>query len=90
MKGVSALTIPRYLPADEKSPIFLLLADVVQGKLDVTAGRFIKDEKTFDYLKAVIAIDENDRPKMLRFYFDHLDSELPEIAVDAYIEFARD
>ncbi|MFL5339978.1 MAG: hypothetical protein ACJ8F7_07495 [Gemmataceae bacterium] len=89
LKGVSQITIPRYLPFDEKSPKFLLMADVVQGKLDITAGRFVKDERVFDYLTAVQKLDEAGRAKMLQFYFEHLDSPVPEIAQDAYIEFAK-
>ena len=89
LKGISQITIPRYLPSDEKSPKFLLRCDVINGKLDPYAGVPVKDEKVVGYLKQVMALDENDRGKMLRFFFEHLDSAVPEIAADAYNEFAK-
>jgi hypothetical protein len=87
--GIRVISIPRYLPVDDKAPKFLLLCDVVQGKPDVVTGRFVKDERIFEYLKSIQELDSKDHNKALQFYFGNLESPVPEIAADAYLEFAK-
>jgi len=89
LKGKTKLTLARYLPVDEKSPRHLLLADVVDGKLDVLSGRPITDERLLDYLQSVIRLNEPDGAKRLIFYFRYIDSPVAEVAADAYVEFAK-
>jgi hypothetical protein len=89
LKGKTQLTLSRYLPTEDKTPKFLLMADIADGKLDSLSGRYVKDERIFDYVKAILKLNEADGAKRLAFFFQYLDSPVPEIADDAYLEFAK-
>jgi hypothetical protein len=41
------------------------------------------------YLKGALALDMKDRVKALPYFFDYLDHREPEIAADAFLEFAK-
>ena len=88
LKGRRTITVPRYLPIEDKSPRFLLFCDAAKGQLDVLNGRFVRDERIFDYIEAVQKLGA-DRIRSLQFYFKHLESPVAEIAADAYLEFAK-
>jgi hypothetical protein len=82
------IRIDRYVPVpDPKNPPqFLLFADVVDGKVDVYRG--IPGSKALvGYVKGLLAIDAEDRVKLMRFAFDYLDHGDAEIAADALNEF---
>src|SRR5260221_10742094 len=63
LKGTSRLTLPYYLPTDEKSARFLLTADVKNGRPEFLSGRLIKDERIIDYVKAITELNEPDAAK---------------------------
>src|SRR6516162_4557871 len=85
-----ALTLPRYLPTDEKDPPkYLLFADVYKGDLDFFRGTPVKSSEAVDYVKGALALDPKDRAKVLRYYFDFLEHSDKEIANDAFLEYAK-
>jgi hypothetical protein len=85
-----ALTLPRYLPTDEKDPPrYLLFADVYKGDLDFFRGTPVKSSEAVDYVKGALALDPKDRAKVLRYYFDFLENSDKEIANDAFLEYAK-
>jgi hypothetical protein len=81
--------VPRYLPvSDPKNPPrYLIFCDVYNGKLDMYRGVPVKSAAVVDYLKGALAI--KDRTKQLLYYFDYLENGDPEIANDAFLEFAK-
>jgi hypothetical protein len=82
------IRIERYIPIpDPKNPQhFLLFADVMDGEVDVYRG--IPGSKALaDYVKGLLAIDAEDRVKLMRYAFDYLDHKDAEIATDALNEF---
>lgn len=90
LTGKKTITIPRYLPIDAKNPPkWLVVADVTEGRLDVLRARPVNGPASVDYLKAVIKLDDHDRPTFFRFFFEHLDSPAPDVAADAFLEFAK-
>lgn len=84
------LTLPRYHPADPKNPPkFLVFCDVFQGKLDPYRGIAARSETLADYLKGALDIDPKDRSAALLYFFRFLDSSDPDVANDAFLEFAK-
>ena len=88
--GKKVVELPRYLPAGDTDgpPRFLIFCDVSNGKLDPYRGVIIKPA-VVDYLKGALAIDPNDRAKLLLYSFNYLDHSEKEIAQDAFMEFVR-
>ncbi|MDB5308656.1 MAG: hypothetical protein JWO38_2858 [Gemmataceae bacterium] len=87
--GRNVITIPRYLPVvGNASPDYLLVCDVVDGKLNPTYG-ISGGAAVVEYVKAAATLDEADPAKKLGYFFPHLDSADPRIAEDAFLEFAR-
>jgi hypothetical protein len=87
LKGVKALTIPRYYPGDGSGPqrgVFFF--DVREGNLGFVAGRTVRTEQFASYLRSVAALDS---AESLAFYARHLDHADPDIAADAFVELAR-
>jgi hypothetical protein len=90
LKNRKSLSLPRYLPIDpKKPPLFLLFGDLFNDKADLYRGVPISDPKLNDYLAEVVKLDDRESVKSLKFYFAHLDSGVPEIAADAFLEFAK-
>jgi hypothetical protein len=87
----TTLKIPKYVPVtDAKNPPrYLLFADVYKGKPDYFRGTPVKSADAADYVKGVAAIDAKDRARVLRYCFDYLENSDPEIANDAFLEFAK-
>jgi hypothetical protein len=85
------ITVPRYVPVQDRKnpPHFLLFCDVFQKKVDPYRGIPFKTPEIVDYVKKGAALDPKDRVSILRFYFDYLEHHEPEIAADAYLEFAK-
>lgn len=83
------LTLPRYVPVNAKTPPkFLIFCDVVNDTIDPYRGSPFKPA-VVDYLRDAMRLDERDSVKLLRFFFEYLDSNDPEIAADAFREFAK-
>jgi hypothetical protein len=90
LSGRNVLTLPRYVPVDPSNPPkFLIFCDVADGRLDPYRGSPARSPAVVEYLRGALALDGNDRPRLLAYYFRHLDSSDPDIAADAYLEFAK-
>lgn len=88
--GIKQFTIPGYIPVDDKNPPkYLVFCDEQRGKLDPYRAVPLKAGAFVDYLKAAIAIDGKDTPKLLAHAGPFLDSADPDLATEAYTEFAR-
>ena len=84
------LTLPRWIPVDAKKPSrVLVFFDLYEGKLDPFRAVTLRGAGVPDYLKAALALDDRDRVAALLFYFKHLDSPDPDVATDAFLEFAK-
>jgi hypothetical protein len=90
LAGKQILTIPRYIPVDPKSPPrFVLFCDVADGKLDPYRGLPVTTAAALDYVRGAMALDPRNSTQMLLFFFRYLDHADPELANDAFIEFAK-
>jgi hypothetical protein len=84
------IELPRYVPSDpKKPPVFLVFCDVFKDKLDPFRGIPIRSADATDYVKKVMALDAKDVPGNLPFYFRYLEYSDPEVAKDAFLEFAK-
>jgi hypothetical protein len=85
------ITLPRYIPPDKNSKTkFLVFCDVFKGKIDPYRGVPVAaDCDIVKYLKGAMEVQPKSIEARLRFYFDFLDDKEPEIATDAYKEFAN-
>ncbi|HMP01309.1 MAG TPA: hypothetical protein PKD86_06190 [Gemmatales bacterium] len=90
LKDRSKLVLPRYIPVGPKDQAiyFLVFCDLFQDRIDPYRGLPMKDKDVVTYLKGALPLEEAPAPKRLKFYFDYLDHEDPELATDAYREFA--
>jgi hypothetical protein len=85
------LTLPRYVPSDQKNPKkFLIFCDVFKGKIDPYRGVPVEaDSDIAKYLKGAMEQKNKEIKVRLRFFFDYLDNADLEISNDAYKEFAK-
>ncbi len=82
--------LQRYLPVDPKMPArFLVFCGVVGGKLDAYRGIPVKSPALVDYLRGAITRDAPHRPPDLEYFFTQLDHRDPDVAQDAFLEFAK-
>lgn len=83
--------IPRYIPVSDPKdpPRYLVFCDIFNNKLDLYRGVPVKSSAAVDYLKGALALDAKDTTRLLLYYFNYLEHADPEIATDAYIEFAK-
>lgn len=89
-EGRKTFTLPRWIPVDPKKPPHLLVFfDVYEGKLDPFRAVTLRGTGVPDYLKAALALNDRDRAACLLFFFRHLDHADPEVAADAFLEFAK-
>jgi hypothetical protein len=90
LAGRKLIELPRYVPSDPKNPPrFLVFCDVFKDKLDPFRGIPLRGAESVEYVKKVLALDARDVPGNLPFYFRYLESADPEVARDAYLEFAK-
>lgn len=84
------IELPRYVPFDPRNPPrFLVFCDIFKGKLDPYRGVSVQSAAVADYLKGALALDPRDRTQALLYFFSYLEHREPEIADDAYLEFAK-
>jgi hypothetical protein len=85
------IVVPRYIPiADpKKPPHYLLICDVFNNRLDPYRGVAMKTDALPGYLRKGMALDEKDVAGKLAYYFGYLEHPDPEIAQDAFVEFAK-
>jgi hypothetical protein len=92
IKGKDKLILDRYLPIDKgETPHYLLFCDVDSGKLDIYRGLRIRGETTVAYVKKALTLTAKpaDAVSNLEFFFRYLDDADPEVARDAFMEFAK-
>lgn len=83
------LTLPRYVPVDAKNPPkFLVFCDVINGQIDAYRGSPAKSGAVVEYLRGATALPA-DRTKQLQYFFQFLDNADADVALDAYMEFAK-
>jgi hypothetical protein len=88
--GMKRLTLPRYVPIDPKNPPhYLFFGDMRNGTFDLQRGIPLKGTGMLEYLNGALKIDDKDRVKVLQYHFNYLDSQDPEVAMDAFVEFAK-
>jgi hypothetical protein len=84
------LTLPKWTPVDpKKPPRVLVFFDVYEGKVDPFRGVNLRGTGVPEYLGGGLALDDRDRVGSLLYYFRHLDSSDPDVAADAFLEFAK-
>jgi hypothetical protein len=84
------VTLPRWTPVDpKKPPRALVFFDVYEGKLDPFRGVTLRGTAAADYLRGGLELDDRDRVASLLYYFRYLDSPDPDVAADAFLEFAK-
>jgi hypothetical protein len=85
------IEVPRYIPVDPKKPLprFVLFCDVFKGKLDAYRGMATNSAAVLKYIQGTMALDPRDSAAALLFFFRYLDHSEPDLANDAYLEFAR-
>lgn len=89
LAGQRQLVIPRYLPVLGDTPReHLIFGHLNKNLLDPIHGLPANPARV-EYLQALARLDPRDPVKLLGFYFARLDSPDPEVASDAFIEFAR-
>jgi hypothetical protein len=86
-----SLVLSRYLPIDDPKdpPHYLLFCDVDGSRLDPYRGVPLRSAGTVAYLKKAFSLDGKKKADNLAFFFRHLDDPDPEVARDAFMEFAR-
>lgn len=91
VKGRKTLVLPRYLPVPdrEKPPQYLLFCDEEKGGIDPYRGVPVRGPRTVDYFQKALKLDPKDTTGSLLFFFDYLEDIDPEVARDAFLEFAK-
>ena len=86
----TTFVLPRWSPVDPKNPPrMLVFFDVYDGKFDAFRGLPLRGTGAADYLRGALALDDRDPTSALLYYFRHLDSTDPDVAADAFLEFAK-
>ena len=84
------VTLPRYMPDQNKKTKWLIFCDVYKGKIDPYRGVPVpEDSDMVKYIEGALKVKDKDISARLRFYFDYLDNKDTEISNDAYKEFGN-
>jgi hypothetical protein len=67
----------------------MIFFDVYEGKLDPFRGVTLRSTSVPDYVRGALQLDDRDRSASLLYFFKHLDSADPDVAADAFLEFAK-
>jgi hypothetical protein len=87
---LKTITLNRWHPVDAKKPPRLLIFfDIYEGKFDPFRGVTLRGTEARDYLRGALDLDDRDRVASLLYYFKYLDSADPDVAGDAFLEFAK-
>ncbi len=91
LKDRKVVLLKRYLPVSDprKPPRFLVFCDVFKGELDPFRGVPLKTADAVEYVKKVVALPPRDTAGNLAFFFNYLEHPDPEVARDAFLEFAK-
>lgn len=86
----ASFTVPRYVPpAADGPPLFLLFCDVRGTTVDAYQGVPVRSRAGAEYLARAARLPVGDAVGRLVFFADHLDDPDPEVAADAFAEFAK-
>jgi hypothetical protein len=89
LAGRKTLVLPRYVPVDPKNPgKFLVFCAVDKGKIDPFRGS-PASRALVDYVTAAAALAPSDSASYYSYFGRFLDSADPDVAADAFREFAR-
>ncbi len=87
---LKTITLNRWHPVDPKKPPRLLVFfDIYDGKFDPFRGVTLRGKEVGDYVRGALKLDDRDRVATLLYYFRYLDSSDPDVAGDAFLEFAK-
>lgn len=89
--GKKAVTLPKYLPPDVAGANkFLVFCNVFKKEIDPYRGLAVPPGSDMvGYLKGVQEQKDKKPGERLKFFFNYLDNSDPEIAMDAFKEFAN-
>ncbi|WP_020469253.1 hypothetical protein [Zavarzinella formosa] len=83
------LVLNRWIPVDARKPSRLLVFVDVTPQFDPYRGVPLRGTDVGGYLKEAMKLDDRDRNASLKFYFQYLDHADPDVASDAFLEFAK-
>lgn len=91
LQGKKIIPVKQYLPVanPKKPPQYLVFCDLNEGEFDPFRGVPLQGAGAMDYVRKAIALDAKETSKNLLFFFRYLDHPDPEIARDAFREFAK-
>ena len=91
LKDKKVIAVQRYLQVNDPKnpPRYLVFCDIYEGKFDPFRGVPLKNADSVDYARQLMKLDPKDTSGNLLFFFRYLDSSDPEIARDAFLEFAK-
>jgi hypothetical protein len=91
LKDKKVISVRQYLPvSDPKNPPrFLVFCDLYKDELDPFRGVPLRNADSMEYVRQVLKHDPKDQTGNLLFFFRYLDNSDPEIARDAFLEFAK-
>ena len=84
-----SILLNRWIPVDNRKPAKLLVFVDVTPQFDPYRGVPLKGADMGAYLKLALKLDDRDRNASLKFYFQYLDHTDPDVAADAFLEFAK-
>jgi hypothetical protein len=88
--GKKLVTLSKYVPIDPKSPPkYLVFCDLFNNQLDPYRAYPVKSAAVVDYLRGAADLDPKNTTAALHYFFRYLDHADPDVAGDAYLEFAR-
>jgi hypothetical protein len=84
------IDIPRFLAGNRDEPQrWLFFCDVFGDRIDPYRGLKVQHTDVVAYIQKALALDSKDRTAQLQFFFGYLEHPDPEIANDAFLEFAK-
>jgi hypothetical protein len=84
------LEIPRYIPVDPKAPPrYVLFCDLYKGQGDPYRGMVVNSRAALDYVRGALTLAGQKRTQILLYAFRYLDHLDPDLANDAFLEFAK-
>jgi hypothetical protein len=90
VEGKKVVTLPKYIPGDDKKYKFLVFCDVFKGKIDPYRGVAVQaDCDIAAYVEGALKVKDEKPAKRLAYFFKYLDSPEVEVSNDAYKEFGN-
>src|SRR5579875_1436994 len=91
LKDKKVISVKQYLPVNDPKnpPRYLVFCDIYKGELDPFRGVPLQRADSVEYVRQVLKLDPKDQTGNLLFFFRYLDNPDPEIARDAFLEFAK-